>query len=68
MENENQPLVSIGVPIFNGEKELAVALDSLIAQDYTNLEIIISDNASTDNTESICRIYEQKHNSIKYFP
>ena len=66
MENENQPLVSIGLPIFNGEKELSVALDSLIGQDYTNLEIIISDNASTDGTSKICEEYVGKDDRIKY--
>ena len=66
MENENQPLVSIGVPVFNGEKGLAVALDSLIGQDYHNLEIIISDNASTDATSKICEEYVGKDSRIKY--
>ena len=66
MVNKNQPLVSIGVPVFNGEKGLAVALDSLIAQDYTNLEIIISDNASTDATSKICEEYVGKDSRIKY--
>ena len=66
MVNKNQPLVSIGVPVFNGEKGLAVALDSLIAQDYPNLEIIISDNASTDATSKICEEYVGKDGRIKY--
>ena len=44
MENENYSLVSIGLPVFNGEKGLAGALDALLEQDYLNFEIIISDN------------------------
>ena len=66
MENKNQPLVSIGVPVFNGEKGLAHALDSLLKQDYPNLEIIISDNASTDTTPEICEKYARKDSRVKY--
>jgi glycosyltransferase involved in cell wall biosynthesis len=44
MKNENQPLVSIGRLIFNGENGMACAIDSLVEQGYSNLEIIISDN------------------------
>lgn len=49
------PLVSIGIPIFNEEVFLSQSLMSLLAQDYSNLELYISDNASTDGTEKICR-------------
>ena len=45
-----QPLVSIIVPTYNGEKRIARTLESLIAQDYANLEIIVVDDVSTDNT------------------
>ena len=67
MLNEKQPLVSIGVPVFNGEKRLAVALDSLLNQDYPFFEIIISDNGSTDSTPDICRDYVNKDPRVKYF-
>ena len=66
MKDENQPLVSIGVPVYNGEKGLARALDSLLGQDYSNLEIIISDNASTDATAKICEKYVLKDTRVKY--
>jgi glycosyltransferase involved in cell wall biosynthesis len=49
------PRVSIGLPVYNGEKYLRFALDSLLAQDYRNFELIIADNASTDRTVEICR-------------
>jgi glycosyltransferase involved in cell wall biosynthesis len=49
------PLVSIGLPVYNGDAFVERALDSLCAQDYEHLEIIVSDNASTDNTAKICR-------------
>ena len=49
------PRLSVGVPVYNGEEYLAQALDSLLAQTYTDFELIVSDNASTDGTEEICR-------------
>ena len=67
MSNENQPLVSIGVPVFNGEEGLATALNSLLEQDYTNLEIIISDNASTDSTPEICEKFVLNDARVKYY-
>jgi glycosyltransferase involved in cell wall biosynthesis len=61
------PLVSIGVPVYNGENYLAQAIDSLIAQTYRNLEIIISDNGSTDRTPSICRSYTEQDSRVRYY-
>ena len=59
------PLVSIGMPVFNTEKTITRALDSLLAQTYPNFEIIVSDNYSTDKTAQICKVYAQKDNRIK---
>ncbi len=60
------PLVSIGVPVFNGEKWVRRALDSLIRQDYHNIEIIVSDNASDDSTyEILCSEYINKYPCLK---
>jgi glycosyltransferase involved in cell wall biosynthesis len=64
---DNSPLVSIGVPVYNGEEFLRKSLDSLLAQTYQNIEIIISDNASTDRTAEICKEYEQKDHRIRYY-
>lgn len=66
MKNGYQPLVSIGVPVYNGEKGLAAALDSLLNQNYSNLEIIISDNGSKDSTSKICEEYVQKDSRIQF--
>ena len=60
------PQVSIGMPVFNGEKFIREALDSLLAQNFTDFELIISDNASTDSTEAICREYEARDDRIRY--
>src|SRR3990172_1032368 len=67
IRNKEMPIVSIGIPIYNEEKWAARALDSLLAQSYPNIEIIISDNASTDRTEEICREYFRKDNRIRYY-
>lgn len=61
-----RPLVTIGVPIYNEERYLAGSLDSLLAQDYENIEIIISDNASTDGTPQICAEYVAKDPRVRY--
>ena len=60
------PLVTIGVPVFNEERFLAEALDSLLAQTFTDFELVIADNASTDGTESIGRSYAQRDSRIRY--
>ncbi len=52
---ESLPLVSIGIPTYNRAKYLRSALDSVLAQDYPRIELIVSDNASTDATAEICR-------------
>ncbi len=61
------PLVSIGMPAYNGEKYIRKALGSLLAQDYENFELIISDNASTDATLQICREYADKDRRIRVY-
>jgi glycosyltransferase involved in cell wall biosynthesis len=59
--------VTIGMPVFNGEKFLKSSIDSLLSQTYQNFELIISDNNSTDLTESICREYKKQDSRIKYY-
>jgi glycosyltransferase involved in cell wall biosynthesis len=60
-------LISVGVPVYNGEKYLAETLESLLAQTLNDFEIIISDNASTDRTAEISRAYQAKDDRIRYF-
>ena len=62
----NQPLVSIGVPVYNSERCIRQALDALLAQTYENLELILCDNASTDTTGDICREYTARDPRIQY--
>jgi glycosyltransferase involved in cell wall biosynthesis len=61
------PRVSIGLPVYNGENYLDPALNSILRQDYSDLELIISDNASTDATGNICREYAAKDPRIRYY-
>ena len=63
---QNRPLVSIGLPVYNEAEHLAQALDSLLGQDYENIEVIISDNASTDGTPQICADYAGKDGRVRY--
>ena len=60
-------LVSVGVPVYNGEKYLVETLESLLAQSLKDFEIVISDNASTDRTAELCQSYEAKNSRIHYF-
>lgn len=60
------PRVSIGLPVYNGENYLAEAIDSLLAQTYDDFELILSDNASTDQTPDICRAYAAQDARIRY--
>ena len=61
------PRVSIGLPVFNGEQFLPAAIDSLLDQTYSDFELVISDNGSTDNTETICRDYAAKDPRVRYY-
>jgi glycosyltransferase involved in cell wall biosynthesis len=54
------------MPVFNGEKHIQETLDSLLAQTFTDFELIISDNASLDRTEAICRKYAETDSRIRY--
>lgn len=64
--SKNNFKVSIGLPVYNGENFLKYALDSLLSQTFRDFEIIISDNASTDNTPKICQEYVLKDKRIRY--
>lgn len=62
-----KPKVSIGLPVYNAEKYLWLAFESLLAQDYGNIEVIVSDNGSTDATAEVCFRYAAKDNRIQYY-
>jgi glycosyltransferase involved in cell wall biosynthesis len=62
---ENEPLVSIGMPVFNEERFIERSLNSLASQNYKNIELLISDNASSDSTYEICNKFAEQYDWIK---
>ncbi len=62
----HKPQVTIGLITYNGAPHIRRALDSLLVQTYTNFELLISDNASTDETPDICREYAARDPRIRY--
>jgi len=62
----NSPRLSIGLPVYNGERYLSEALNSLLAQTFEDFELIVCDNASTDRTEAICRTYAVRDRRVRY--
>lgn len=65
-DGAGSPRVSIGLPVFNGAATLRHALDSFLGQTYEDLEVVISDNASTDATPEICAAYAQRDPRVVY--
>lgn len=61
------PLVSVGVPVYNGAATIARALDSLLAQDLQDMEVIVCDNASSDATREICAEYAARDPRITLY-
>lgn len=64
---KNNPLISVIIPIYNGEKYIAQALESVMKQPCKNLEIIIVNDGSIDKSGQICKTYQQKDDRIQYF-
>jgi glycosyltransferase involved in cell wall biosynthesis len=61
------PTVSIGIPVRNGQRYISQAIDSLLGQTFSDFEIVICDNASTDQTEQICRDYMSRDSRVRYY-
>ncbi|MEZ5851758.1 MAG: glycosyltransferase family A protein [Hyphomicrobiaceae bacterium] len=66
MQGRTEPRLSIGVPVYNGERFLPILLACLAQQTYEDYEIIISDNASTDRTAEICKAWMERDGRIQY--
>lgn len=60
------PLVTIGIPTYNRAATLGRAIESALSQDHANLELIISDNASTDDTQALCLGYAERDPRVRY--
>ncbi|MHC4256728.1 MAG: glycosyltransferase family 2 protein, partial [Planctomycetota bacterium] len=61
------PRVSIGMPVYNGEQFIRKAIETLLAQEFADFELIICDNASDDATREICLEYKRKDSRIRYY-
>ena len=61
------PIVTVGVPVYNSEKTIGQVLESIINQTYANIQIVISDNCSTDSTASICREFLESDHRITLY-
>jgi glycosyltransferase involved in cell wall biosynthesis len=66
MNQSTTPIVSIGLAVYNGERYLEQAIESILAQSFGDFELIISDNASTDRTAAICQDYAASDPRIRY--
>lgn len=64
--SERRPKISIGLPVFNGQRYLRESVDSLLAQTFEDFELILCDNASTDDTPNICREYAERDPRVRY--
>ncbi|HYX30987.1 MAG TPA: glycosyltransferase family A protein [Pyrinomonadaceae bacterium] len=65
--NKNRPLVNIGLAVFEEERFLRLTLQSLLAQDYPNFNLVICDNASTDGTRGICEEFAANDVRVQYY-
>jgi glycosyltransferase involved in cell wall biosynthesis len=60
------PVVTVGLPIRNGADEVSAAIESVLAQSFGDFELVISDNASTDRTEAVCRTFAERDSRVVY--
>ena len=63
----DKPRLSIGLPVYNGQRFIRATLDALLAQTFADFELVICDNCSTDATEEICREYAARDPRVRYF-
>jgi len=60
------PRITLAMPVYNGENFVRLAIESILAQDFTDFELIITDNASTDGTQAICEDFAARDERIRY--
>ncbi|MFZ1413393.1 MAG: glycosyltransferase family 2 protein [Defluviicoccus sp.] len=60
------PRVAVGLPVYNGENYLRIAIESVLAQTFQDFELIICDNVSTDSTPAICAAYAERDPRVRY--
>ena len=67
MSAGDSPRVSIGLPVYNGERFLVQAIESVLAQTFEDFELIVCDNASTDASGAIAQTYVERDSRVRYF-
>jgi len=67
LEKNDIPKITIGIPVYNGEKFVAERIQNCLSQSFKDFEVIISDNCSTDSTPKICQDFKSKDTRIQYF-
>lgn len=67
MSDVPSPLVTIGLPVYNGATYLKATLDALLSQDYPRFRVVISDNCSTDATRRICLDFASLDDRVRYY-
>ncbi|HTP67893.1 MAG TPA: glycosyltransferase family 2 protein [Dongiaceae bacterium] len=65
-DGNHKPRVSVGMPVYNCKKYVAEAIESNLRQTFTNFELVITDNCSTDGSAEICRAYAARDSRVKY--
>lgn len=65
--SQSAALVTVGLPVYNGERFVAQAIESVLNQTYRDLVLIISDNGSTDSTQAICESYARSDSRVRYY-
>ena len=63
---EIKPMITVGIPVYNGEQYIKKAINSVLTQSYTNFILIVSDNGSTDSTKKICEKLAKDNSKIRY--
>ena len=63
----NNPKISVIVPVYNAEQYLPHCIDSILAQTFTDFELLLIDDGSKDNSSKICDEYEEKDKRVKVF-
>jgi glycosyltransferase involved in cell wall biosynthesis len=66
MDSAAMPRVSVGMPVYNGERFLRQAVESLLGQTFRDFELIISDNGSTDSTRELCETFAAADSRVRY--
>lgn len=64
---QSAPLISVGMPVYNGERYVTTAIDSVLRQTFTDFELVICDNGSTDRTQALCRQFASQDKRIRYY-